>query len=332
MTSSTTFAGLLEAFFTDRLMRQRHVSPHTIVSYRETFRQLLRFAQDRLKKPPAQMGLEDLDAPLIGAFLDHAEKVRGLSARSRNVRLAAIRSFFRYVALEEPRRSAVVQRVLAMPNKRFEKRQVNYLTRPEAEALLAAPDRKTWSGRRDHALLVVAVQTGLRCSELAGLRIEDVELGRGPHLRCRGKGRKERCTPLRRETVALLRTWLRERHGQPSDPVFPSARGVHLSVAGIEYAVRKHVTAARVHCASLRRKRVSPHCLRHTLAMDLLHSGVDRSVIALWLGHESPETTQIYLEADMALKEKALSRTAPFDTRPGRYRAPDRLLEFLKSL
>ncbi len=332
MTSSTTFAGLLEAFFTDRLMRQRHVSPHTIVSYRETFRQLLRFAQDRLKKPPAQMGLEDLDAPLIGAFLDHAEKVRGLSARSRNVRLAAIRSFFRYVALEEPRRSAVVQRVLAMPNKRFEKRQVNCLTRPEAEALLAAPDRKTWSGRRDHALLVVAVQTGLRCSELAGLRIEDVELGRGPHLRCRGKGRKERCTPLRRETVALLRTWLRERHGQPSDPVFPSARGVHLSVAGIEYAVRKHVTAARVHCASLRRKRVSPHCLRHTLAMDLLHSGVDRSVIALWLGHESPETTQIYLEADMALKEKALLRTAPFDTRPGRYRAPDRLLEFLKSL
>jgi len=226
MTSSTTFAGLLEAFFTDRLMRQRQVSSHTIVSYRETFRQLLCFAQDRLKKPPARMSLEDLDAPLMGAFLDHAEKARGLSARSRNVRLAAIRSFFRYVALEEPRRSAVVQRVLAMPNKKFEKRQVNYLTRPEVEALLAAPDRKRLSGRRDHALLVVAVQTGLRCSELAGLRIEDVELGRGPHLRCRGKGRKERCTPLRRETVALLRTWLRERRGQPSDPVFPSARGV----------------------------------------------------------------------------------------------------------
>lgn len=180
MTSSTTFAGLLEAFFTDRLVRQRQVSPHTIVSYRDTFRQLLRFAQDRLKKPPARMSLEDLDAPLIGAFLDHAEKARGLSARSRNVRLAAIRSFFRYVALEEPRRSAVVHRVLAMPNKKFEKRQVNYLTRPEVEALLAAPDRKRWSGRRDHALLVVAVQTGLRCSELAGLRIEDVDLGRGP--------------------------------------------------------------------------------------------------------------------------------------------------------
>jgi site-specific recombinase XerD len=313
-------------------MRQRHVSPHTIVSYRETFRQLLRFAQDRLKKPPVQMALDDLDAPLIGAFLDHAEKTRGVSARSRNVRLAAIRSFFRYVALEEPRKSGVVQRVLAMPNKKFEKRQVNYLTRPEVEALLAAPDRHTWSGRRDYALLVVAVQTGLRCSELAGLRIEDVELGRGPHLRCRGKGRKERCTPLRRETVALLRSWLRERRGPPSDPVFPSARGKHLSIAGIEYAVRKHVTAARVRCASLRRKRVSPHCLRHTLAMELLQSGVDRSVIALWLGHESPETTQIYLEADMALKEKALSRTAPFHTSPGRYRAPDRLLEFLKNL
>jgi integrase/recombinase XerD len=332
MKSSTTFAGLLEAFFTDRLMRQRQVSSHTIVSYRETFRQLLRFAQDRLKKPPVQMSLEDLDAPLIGAFLDHAEKARGLSARSRNVRLAAIRSFFRYVVLEEPRRIASVQRVLAMPNKKFEKRQVHYLTRPEVEALLAAPDRTTWSGRRDHALLVVAVQTGLRCSELAGLRTEDVELGRGPHLRCRGKGRKERCTPLRRETVALLRNWLRERRGQASDPVFPSARGVHLSIAGIEYAVRKHVQAARVRCASLRRKRVSPHCLRHTLAMDLLQSGVDRSVIALWLGHESPETTQIYLEANMALKEKALLRTAPFNTRPGRYRAPDRLLEFLKSL
>jgi site-specific recombinase XerD len=332
MTSSTTFAGLLEAFFTDRLMRQRHVSPHTIVSYRDTFRQLLRFAQDRLKTPPSQMPLEALDAPLIGAFLDHAEKERGLSARSRNVRLAAIRSFFRYVALEEPRRSAVVQRVLAMPNKKFEKRQVTYLTRPEVEALLAVPDRHTWSGRRDHALLMVAVQTGLRCSELAGLRVEDVELGRGAHLRCRGKGRKERCTPLRRETVALLGTWLREREGQASEPVFPSARRAHLSVAGIEYIVRKHVRAARMRCASLRRKRVSPHSLRHTLAMDLLQSGVDRSVIALWLGHESLATTQIYLEADLALKEKALLRTAPFDTRPGRYRPPDRLLEFLKGL
>jgi site-specific recombinase XerD len=330
--SSTSLAGLLEAFFTDRLMRQRRASPHTITSYRDTFRQLLGFAQARIKKAPSNMSLENLEAPLIGAFLDHAEKERGLSARSRNVRLAAIRSFFRYVALQEPRRSALVQRVLAMPNKKFEKHQVCYLSRPEVEALLAAPDRKTSSGRRDHALLLVAVQTGLRCSELAGLRVEDVVLGPGAHVRCLGKGRKERCTPLRRETIAVLRSWLRERGGQPSDPVFPSARGVRLSVDGIEYIVNKHVAVARVHCASLRRKRASPHCLRHTLAMELLQSGVDRSVIALWLGHESPETTQIYLDADLALKEKALSRTAPFDTRPGRYRPGDRLLAFLRNL
>jgi site-specific recombinase XerD len=332
MKSSMTFAGLLEAFFTDRLMRQREVSRHTIISYRETFRQLLGFVQERCGKPPSKLSMEDLDAPLISAFLDHAEKERGLSPRSRNVRLAAIRSFFRYVALQEPRCSALVQRVLAMPNKKFERRQVSYLTRDEVQALLAAPDRKTRSGRRDHTLLLVAVGTGLRCSELAGLRIEDAELSRGAHLRCRGKGRKERCTPLRKETVAVLHNWLRERGGQPPDPIFPSARGLHLSVAGIEYIVRKHVAVARTRCASLRRKRVSPHCLRHTLAMDLLQSGVDRSVIALWLGHESPETTQVYLDADLALKERALSRTAPFDIRAGRYRPGDQLLEFLKSL
>jgi len=204
MKSSTTFSGFLEAFFTDRLMRQRQVSPHTIVSYRETFRQLLRFAQDRLKKPPYQMSLEDLDAPLIGTFLDHAEKVRGLSARSRNVRLAAIRSFFRYVALQEPLRSGLIQRVLAMPNKKFVRQQVNYLTRPEVEALLASPDRHTWSGRRDHALLLVAVQTGLRCSELAGLRIENVELGRGPHLRCYGKECHSYCISFRRRNETTI--------------------------------------------------------------------------------------------------------------------------------
>lgn len=261
MKSPMTSAGLLEAFFMDRLMRQREVSRHTIISYRETFRQLLAFAQERCKKPPSKMSLEDLDAPLISAFLEHAEKGRGLSARSRNVRLAAIRSFFRYVALQEPRRSALMQRVLAMPNKRFEKRQVGYLTRNEVEALLAAPNRKTRSGRRDHALLLVAVRTGLRCSELAGLRIEDAELSRGAHLRCHGKGRKERCTPLRKEAVDVLRNWVRERGGLPSAPIFPGARGLHLSVAGIEYIVRKHIAVARARCASLRRKRVSPHCL-----------------------------------------------------------------------
>jgi site-specific recombinase XerD len=332
MKSSRTLAGLIEGFFTDRLMGQLRASPHTITSYRDTFRQLLRFAQQGLKKAPSKMALEDLNATIIGKFLNHAEQERGISARSRNVRLAAIRSFFAYVALEEPTRSDVVRRVLAMPNKKFEKRQVTYLTPVEVKALLAAPDRKTWSGRRDHALLLLAVETGLRCSELAGLRIEDTALGRGAHVRCRGKGRKERCTPLRPETVTVVRKWLRERSGQPSDPLFPSARGVFLSVAGIEYIVKRHVATARVRCASLRRKRVSPHCLRHTLAMRMLHAGVDRSVIALWLGHESPATTQIYLDADLALKERALSRTPPFKTSPGRYRPGDRLLEFLKNL
>jgi integrase/recombinase XerD len=332
MKSSMTFPGLLEAYFTDRLIRQRDVSRHTIISYRETFRQFLGFAQEHCKKPPSKMELEDLNAPLIGAFLDHAQKERGLSARSRNVRLAAIRSFFRYVALQEPRRSALVQRVLAMPNKRFERRQVGHLTQDEVKALLAAPDRETKSGRRDYALLLVAVRTGLRCSELTGLRIEDAELLRGAYLRCHGKGRKERCTPLRKDTITVLRDWLREGGGQPSDPIFPNARGLRLSVAGIEYIVRKHVATARGHCASLRRKRVSPHCLRHTLAMDLLQSGVDRTVIALWLGHESPETTQIYFDADLAMKEKALSRTAPLQAHPGRYHPGDRLLEFLKKL
>lgn len=332
MKSSMTFAGLVEGFFTDRLMRQMQVSPHTILSYRQTFRQLLSFVQERFKKTPSSLTLEDVSAPVIGAFLDHAEKKRGLSARSRNVRLAAIRSFFRYVAFQDPGHSGLVQRVLAMPNKRFEKRQVSFLTRDEVEALLAAPNRESWSGRRDYALLLTAVQTGLRCSELADLRIQDLVLEHGAHVRCRGKGRKERCTPLRKEVLATLRSWLLECTSEPTSPVFPSKRGHRLSVAGIEYIVRKHVAAASTKCASLKHKRVSPHCLRHTLAMDLLQSGVDRSVIALWLGHESPETTQIYLEADLALKEKALARTTPLATRRGRYRPDDHLLEFLKGL
>ncbi|MBI3847656.1 MAG: site-specific integrase [Planctomycetes bacterium] len=334
MKTSTSFSGLLEGFFTDRLVRQRRASPYTIASYRDTFRLLLRFAHDRLKKAPAALDLPDLDAPLIGAFLDHIEKDRGVTARSRNVRLAAIRSFFRYVALQEPKHSAVTQRVLAMPNKRFDRRPIGFLTRPEIEAMLAAPDRTTRSGRRDHALLLLAVQTGLRCSELAGLRIEDVVLAPSPgaHVRCRGKGRKERCTPVRKATVEILRSWLRERGGGLADPVFPNARGGQFGPDGIEYVVAKHVAVARRRCSSLKRKRVTPHVLRHTAAMELLQSGVDRAVIALCLGHESVETTQIYLDADLALKEKALSRTAPMKATPRRFRPGDRLLEFLKSL
>lgn len=332
MKSSTTFPGLLEAFFTDRLMRQRQASPHTIAGYRDTFRLLLVFAHRRLRKAPSSMTLEDLDAPFIATFLDDLEKTRKITARSRNVRLAAIRSFFSYAALQEPKRSALIQRVLAIPSKRYARRPIDFLTRAEADAVLAAPDRSTWKGRRDHAILHLALQTGLRCSELIGLRVEDVVLDTGAHVRCIGKGRKERCTPLRKDTLSVLRQWIRERRGHALDPLFPNARGRALSRDGVEYLVAKHVATARVQCPSLDKKRVSPHVLRHTAAMDLLLNGVDRTTIALWLGHENLETTEIYLAANLELKEKALARTAPRSTGPGRFRPDDRLLEFLKSL
>jgi integrase/recombinase XerD len=328
----TDFPSLLQVFFTDRLMRQRQASPHTIASYRDTFRMLLGFAQQRLKKAPSTLCLEDLDTPFIGAFLDHLEKERGNSARSRNIRLAALHSFFRYVALHDPLHSALAQRVLAIPAKRYHRKQIQFLTRPEVEALIAAPDLHTWAGRRDRTLLLVTVQTGLRLSELIGLRCEDAVLGTGAHLRCTGKGRKERCTPLRRETAAALRTWLTERDGQPTDPVFPNGKGQALSPDGVEYLLAKHVATAKQRCPSLEKKRITPHVLRHTAAMELLQNGVDRSVIALWLGHESMETTQVYLHADLALKEKALAKTVPFGIKLRRYRPDDKLLAFLKGL
>jgi len=332
MTPTANLPPLLEAFFTDRLVRQRQASPHTIAGYRDTFRLLLGFAQQRLKKEPSAFALKDLDAPIIGAFLDHLEKHRGNTARSRNVRLAAIHSFFRYAALHEPGHAATIQRVLAMPSKRYDRKLVGFLTRLEIDALLAAPDRTCWGGRRDYTLLLLAVQTGLRVSELIGLRIQDVVLGTGAHVRCAGKGRKERCTPLRREATVVLRGWLRERPADPSAPLFPNARGGSLSRDGVQYLLAKHVAVARQQCPSLKKKRVSPHVLRHSTAMDLLHHGVDRSVIALWLGHESPETTQIYLVADLETKERALAKAAPMNARTGRFRPGDRLLAFLKGL
>ena len=332
MKTSANFAGLLEKFFTDRLMRQRQASPHTIASYRDTFCLLLRFAQDRLKKSPSMLMLEHLDAPFVAAFLDHLEKERGNGARSRNARLAAIHSFFQYAALHAPEHSALIQRVLAIPNKRYDRTQIEFLTHREIEALLAAPDVSTWSGRRDRTLLLVAVQTGLRVSELVGLRCKDVELGRGAHVRCLGKGRKERCTPLRKDAVRALRGWLRERNPQLSDPLFPSTRGGPLGPDGVEHLLAKHLATARKKCSSLKKKRVTPHVLRHSAAMELLQSGVDRSVIALWLGHERPDTTQIYLHANLALKEHALAKTTPLNVQPGRYRPDDELLAFLKNL
>jgi len=332
MIIKATFPALLESFFTDRLMRQRKSSPNTIASNRDTFKLLLKFAQQYLKKEPSKLMIEDLDTHFIGSFLDYLEKERGNKARTRNIRLAVIRSFFKYVALEEPACSALAQRIRAIPNKRCKHKPVEFLTSSEIDALLAAPDQSTWTGRRDKALLLLALQTGLRVSELVGLCCKDVELGTGAHVWCLGKGRKERCTPLRKEVVATLRAWLRERNCDPSEPLFPNARGTQLSRDGVEYLLAKHVKTATKQCPTLKKKNISPHVLRHSTAMDLLHHGVDRTVIALWLGHEKVDTTQVYLHADMKLKEQALNKVSPKNAKLKRFRPDDELLEFLKNL
>ena len=278
---SATLAVLLENFFTQRLMNQRQASPHTISSYRDTFRLLLQFAQKLLYKSPARLAFEEIDAPMIAAFLDDLEKSRGIAVRSRNLRLTAIRSFFQYVAYEEPSRAAQIQRVLAIPGKRHTRSLVCFLSRPEIDALLAAPEQKTWFGRRDHALLLAAVETGLRLSELTGLQRVDVVLGTGAHVRCVGKGRKERCTPLAKTTVAVLKAWLREPPRHSTEVLFPNARGGRLSPDGFADLLAKHVALASQSCPALRKKHVTPHVLRHSMAMGLLQAGVDRAVIAL---------------------------------------------------
>jgi site-specific recombinase XerD len=331
MTHPVSFAALLERFFTQRLMQQRQASPHTISSYRDTFRQFLKFVQEQLHEPPTRLNFEEIDAPLIVAFLDGLEK-HGVSVRSRNLRLTALHSFFRYAAFEVPDHSAQIQRVLAIPSKRFTRTLVQFLTRAEVGALLAAPDQRTWFGRRDHAFLLVAVQTGLRVSEMTGLTREDVILDTGAHVRVIGKGRKERCTPLSRPTRAVLKAWLREPQRGNEGVLFPSAVGKRLTVHGVQYLLNKHRVAASKVCPSLKHKRVTVHRLRHTTAMDLLQEGVDRSVIALWLGHERLETTQIYLEATLAMKEKALAKTIPHKGRTARYHPDDQLLRFLNNL
>jgi integrase/recombinase XerD len=328
----SALAPTLEAFFTDRLARQRRASPHTIAAYRDTFRLLVGFAQERIGKAPCQLDLADLDAPLIGDFLEHLEQERRNSVRTRNARLAAVHSLFRYAALRHPEHAAVIARVLAIPTKRHERAIVTFLTRGEVDALLAAPDRSHWHGRRDHALLVVAIQCGLRVSELTALVCGDVRLGAGAHVLCHGKGRKERATPLTTTTAAVLGVWLAERRGQTSDPLFPTGRGGSLSRDAVEKLVTKHAATAGQESPSLRNKPVSPHTLRHTSAMQLLQAGVESTVIALWLGHEQIDTTAMYLHADLSIKEKAMALTAPANTRPGRYKASDPLLAFLEGL
>jgi integrase/recombinase XerD len=328
----TALAPALQAFFTDRLITQRSSSPQTIAAYRDAFRLLLRFAHEQTGKQPFELDIDDLNAPLIGAFLKHLEEDRGNSPRTRNARLGAIHSFYRFAALEHPEHAATIARVMAIPTKRHERNTVSYLDRDEIKALLATPNSGTWLGRRDHALLVLMIQTGVRVSELSGLRVGDVHLGSGPHIRVLGKGRKKRATTLTGETVAILRTWLRECQAQPDEPLFPTRQGRPLSRYTVGVIVAKHATTAAARCPSLQAKHVTPHTLRHTNAMLLRAKGVDIATIALWLGHESTQTTHIYEHADPALKEQAIARTAPLGAKPGRYRPSDALLAFLEGL
>jgi site-specific recombinase XerD len=328
----TALAPTLQAFFTDRLVGQRDASPHTIASYRDTWRLMLTFTTTQTGTPPSRLDLADLDAPLIAAFLDHLEHDRGNSVRTRNNRLAAIHSLFQFAAPTHPEHAASIARVLAIPPKRFDRAVITYLTEPEVDALLGACDLTTWTGRRDHALLALAVQTGLRISELTGLTRADIHLGSGAHVACHGKGRKDRITPLSRGTVTVLRDWISESGGDPAAALFPNRRGQTLSRDAIEHRLAVYTAKAVEECPTLASKTVTAHTLRHTTAMRLLHAGVDTAVIALWLGHVSIETTQIYLHADLSIKEQALARTRPAGARPGRYQPPDTLLAWLEHL
>ena len=328
----TRLAPTLQAFFTDRLIAQRQASPHTVAAYRDTFRLLFVYLTDTTGKTPADIDFDDLDAGTIAAFLTHLEVGRGVKATTRNARLAALRSLFRYASYRHPEHAELIARVLDIPAKRAGRPLVTFLTAEEIDALLAAPDLTTWTGRRDHTLMVLAVQTGLRVSELAAIRLRHLHLGRGPHVRVNGKGRKERVTPLTAHTVTAMAAWLHERGGGPDDAVFPTSAGTPLGRDAIRKLVVKHSHAAATTYPSLATKQIGVHTLRHSAAMNLLTSGVDLATIALWLGHEQLRTVQHYLHADLGLKERALARTAPPNTAPGRYRPSDPILAFLESL
>ncbi len=330
--TTATLPALLQRFFIERLLSQLGASSHTVASYRDTFRLLLAFASKRLSRPPSSLSLEDIDVVLVTDFLDNLERERANTVKTRNTRLAGVRAFFHFIAYAEPACSLHCQRVLAIPAKRHERKPVDFLREEETDALVATPDRTTWIGRRDHILLLVATETGLRNAELRSLRRRDVDLGAGAHVRCSGKGRKTRCTPLRRDVVAALKPWLAECGNAPDEPVFPSSRGGFLSADALQRLVARHVTTASTKCSSLGGRSITPHTLRHTTAMALLRRGVDQTVIALWLGHESAETTQVYLHADMRLKEQALSYSDPNGAPPRRFKPPDPLLAFLQSL
>ena len=328
----TQLTPLIETYFTERLRRQKSASPNTVAAYRDAFCLLLRFAEAHLGKDPSRLVLTDIDAPLVAAFLDSLETERGNAVRTRNARLAAIRSFFRFLAVREPAHGALIHRVLDIPQKRATRRVIGFLTAPEVDALVATPDQSTWLGRRDHLLLVVMIETGMRVSEIARVCIGDVTISATSHIRCVGKGRKERITPLGRHTAPRLRRWINEREAPAIAPLFPARHGMRLSRDGLERLVKKYAKAAADNCPTLSRKHVSPHVLRHTTAVRLLQAGVDRAVIALILGHESVETTQMYLDADLNAKERAFAKTAPVGTKKGRYRPTSGVMAFLKSL
>ena len=332
MKNINQFAVLLQSFFTDYLIIQRQVSQNTIASYRDTFRLFLHFCQKHLKKNPSDMALNEINASLIRLFLNDIEKTRKVSAQTRNQRLAALHSCFRYASLQYPECSEMIQQILAIPQKRFHRASIDYLTRNEVDNLLKVPDRKKHSGRRDYTLLLVGIRTGLRVSELTGLHQSDVILGTGAHIHCFGKGRKERSTPMTKKTAKVMQQWLRECQGNKEDLVFTNARGGHLSTDGVQYILDKHIRIAREQCPSLKKKRVTPHVLRHTTAMELLQSGVDPMIIAIWLGHESVETTQIYIKENLKMKEQALKKTQESNSKTLRYKPEDKLLEFLQSL
>lgn len=322
----------LQAYFTDRLIGQRAASPNTIAAYKLTFRLLLAFASERTRKAPSALDIADLDASLIAAFLDHLERDRRNSRATRNNRLAAIHSLFAYLALHHPDHAASIQRVLAIPPKRSERNLLVYLTEPEVDALLAACDQTAWTGRRDHAMFALTIQTGLRISELISLNCQDITLGTGANVHIVGKGRKERITPLVPATRTILKAWLHERAGTPNDPLFPTNTGRRLSRDAIERRLAIHLKTAAGSCPSINTKRITMHTLRHTAAMRLLLAGNDITVIALWLAHQQVTTTQIYLHADMTHKQQAIDRTKPLASKPGRYRPPDPLLAFLEGL
>lgn len=328
----TALAPTLQAFFTDRLVRERHASPATVAAYRDTWRMLLDFAATRTRKSPIRLDLDDIDAPMVSAFLDHLETHRGNTARTRNARLAGIHSVFRFAAHRHPEHTATIARVLAIPTKRFDRAIITYLTPAEVAALLAAPDLSTWCGRRDQAWLQTAAQTGLRISEMTALTCADVHLGVGAHVSCLGKGRKQRITPLTAGTVTILTAWINERGHDPAGPLFPTRTGRPMSRDAVEHRIAVHTATAAAACPSLNHKTVTAHTLRHTAAMRLLEAGTDTSIISLWLGHEQVQTTSVYLHADLAIKERALARTTPPDAKPGRYHPPDPLLAFLESL